>query len=160
MTKNEWKEIFDKLCIVYGRDNDAATMIAYFEYLEKYELQRVKDALNYIATHSKFFPKLAEITTEIEYQAVESTGNEVIDKLVKEHRFKNVEEKQYCIDMIKAGIIPYWLQKEIEERRLTIDDVDKEFDSLKEELGIDEDIQSVTSFDELFDKYRKENKEC
>lgn len=102
------------LGMAYGKEFTQQECELYYEFLREYNIETFKTAIKNIIRTSKFLPKINEIIEECE-RCKEQVKFDVLEFMNNKGYFKDTLEYQKASLFMERGIVPEWLQKDINE---------------------------------------------
>lgn len=100
------------LGMAYGKEFTQQECELYYEFLREYNYETFKIAIKSIIRTSKFIPKINEIIDACEKAKVQ-TRYEVIEYMNQMGYFKMPREYEKASSFMERGIVPEWLQNDI-----------------------------------------------
>ena len=101
MDLKEFSVPYTKLCFSFNQQIQQGQLLAYFEQLNMFDVEKLKEACWNLARTSTFFPKIAEIIDEI--KSVQLKPNLVYKQLENKETIPQQEEVRKMIkDLIKT----------------------------------------------------------
>lgn len=112
MTELEAVKGLKFLGIAYGKEFDQEECQVYYEFLKEYTYDTFRTAVKEIIRKSKFLPKINELCEECELHK-NNVKYEVIEFMRRQGYFKTPEEYEKTTTWVGRGIVPEWLQEDI-----------------------------------------------
>lgn len=100
------------LGMAYGKEFTQQECELYYEFLREYNYETFKKAIKNIIRTSKFIPKINEIIEACD-KAKEQTRFEVLEYMNQQGYFKHPREYEKASLFMERGIVPSWLQNDI-----------------------------------------------
>ena len=102
------------LGMAYGKEFTQQECELYYEFLREYSNETFKTAIKNIIRSSKFIPKINELIQACD-NAKEQVKFEVIEYMNSIGYFKHPKEYEKATLFMERGVVPEWLQKDINE---------------------------------------------
>lgn len=100
------------LGMAYGKEFSQQECELYYEFLQGYTYETFKTAIKNIIKSSKFLPKVTDIIEACE-GAKTQTRFDVVEFMKQMGYFKHIKEYEKTILFMERGIVPEWLQNDI-----------------------------------------------
>lgn len=113
MTKEECVKGLKYLSLAYGNNGYSREECEiYYEFLQAYEYDIFRHAVKNIIKSSKFIPKITELVEECEKEK-KASKFEIVEFMKQRGYFKAPTEYEKANLFLERGIIPEWLQNDI-----------------------------------------------
>ena len=112
MTEVECTKVLTYLGTAFGKEFDQSEAEQYYDFLNEYSYDTFKRAVKNIIKRSKFLPKISEIIEECD-NCKETAKIDVIEFMHQNGYFKAVSEYAKAVQFVQRGIVPKWLQEDI-----------------------------------------------
>lgn len=114
MTQEELTKGLAYLGMAYGKEYSSIECEQHYDFLREYSYETFVAAVKSIIRTSKFLPKITELLEECENYK-ERTKFEVLDFMKEKGYFKSIIEYEKASSFMERGIVPEWLQRDINE---------------------------------------------
>ena len=114
MTEVECTKVLTYLGTAFGKEFEQAEAEQYYDFLNEYSYETFKKAVKNIIKKSKFLPKISELIEECE-NCKETLKLDVIEFMLQKGYFKAISEYEKAVHFVQKGIVPSWLQEDINE---------------------------------------------
>lgn len=112
MTKEELVKGLTYLGTAYGKEYTTIELEQHYDFLREYSYETFVAAIKSIIRKSKFLPKITELLEECE-KFKEQIKFNVIEFMNSKGYFKHIREYEKATDFMTRGIVPEWLQEDI-----------------------------------------------
>ena len=112
MTETEFVKGLTYLGIAYKQEFSKTETEVYYDFLKEYSYQTFVNAIKNIVKTSKFLPKITELIEACE-NAKSLVRFDVLEYMNKIGYFKDPSEYQKASLFMERGIVPSWLQEDI-----------------------------------------------
>lgn len=114
MTEQELVKGLTYLGTAYGKEYSKMECELHYDFLKEYNYETFVKAIKSIIKKSKFLPKVTELLEECEiYKG--KTRFEVLEFMNQKGYFKAPTEFEKASLFMERGIVPEWLQRDINE---------------------------------------------
>ena len=114
MTQEQFKDSMAYLGIAYGKEFTAQELTIYYDFLKEFSDETLVKAIKSIIKTSKFLPKITELL-EICEKYKEQARFDVLEFMKEKGYFKTPIEYEKATLFMERGIVPKWLQEDINE---------------------------------------------
>ena len=114
MTEQELVKGLTYLGTAYGKEYSQIECGQHYDFLKEYNYETFVKAIKSIIKKSKFLPKITELLEECENNKGQVIYD-VLEYMRKMGYFKIPEEYDKATHFMELGIIPEWLQEDINE---------------------------------------------
>ena len=114
MTEQELVKGLTYLGTAYGKEYTQMECQQHYDFLKEYSYETFVAAIKNIIKKSKFLPKITELLEECE-NCKEGAVYEVLEFMRLRGYFKTPLEYDKATSFMAKGIVPEWLQKDINE---------------------------------------------
>lgn len=101
------------LGLAYDKQYTQEEIRLYYDFLKEFDDDVIVKAIKEIIKTSKFIPKINELVEKCQ-SIKENISFDVLEYMNNVGYFKDVSEYEKASLFLKKGIIPYWLQKDID----------------------------------------------
>lgn len=101
------------LGLAYDKQYTQEEIKLYYDFLKDFSDDVIVKAIKEIIKTSKFIPKITELVEKCQ-SIKENISFDVLEYMNNVGYFKDVSEYEKASLFLKKGIIPYWLQKDID----------------------------------------------
>lgn len=112
MSEQELVKGLTYLGVAYGKEYSKFECEQHYDFLKEYNYETFVTAIKNIIKTSKFLPKITELIESCE-NCKSKTKFDVIEYMNKQGYFKDSIEYDKTINFMEKGIVPDWLQKDI-----------------------------------------------
>lgn len=112
MTEQEFLESMTYLGLAYGKQYTQEEIKQHYDFLKDYNDITFINAIKNIIKTSKFLPKITDLIEACEGSKTQ-TRFDVIEYMNKVGYFKTPNEYEKAILFMERGVVPSWLQKDI-----------------------------------------------
>lgn len=112
MTEQEFLESMTYLGLAYGKQYTQEEIKQHYDFLKDYNDTTFITAIKNIIKTSKFLPKITDLIEACE-SAKTHTRFDVIEYMNKVGYFKNPNEYEKATLFMERGVVPSWLQEDI-----------------------------------------------
>ena len=112
MTEVECTKALVYLGTAFGKEFDKVEAEQYYDFLNEYSYETFKRAVKNVIKKSKFLPKISELVEECEI-CKETLKLDVIEYMLQKGYFKAMSEYEKTVHFVQKGIVPKWLQDDI-----------------------------------------------
>lgn len=112
MTEQELVKGLTYLGTAYGKEYTKLECEQHYDFLKEYSYETFVAAIKSIIKKSKFLPKITELLEECENYK-EQKRFEVLEFMKEKGYFKHPNEYEKATSFMEKGIIPEWLQNDI-----------------------------------------------
>ena len=123
MTEIELIKGLKFLGLAYGKEFDQAECQVYYDFLKDYSYDTFRQAVKGLVKKSKFLPKINELVDACD-ELKQQVRYDVIEFMRQKGYFKIPEEYDKTTMWMTEGIVPEWLQE----------DINKYYKMMKQEL--------------------------
>lgn len=112
MTKKELVKGLSYLGTALGKEYSKEECEVFYDFLKDYDYSIFVEAIKSRIKSSSFLPKVNELIEECE-KCKKETNIKIVDVMKQNGYFKSPVEYEKTIGFIKAGVIPSWLQQDM-----------------------------------------------
>ena len=112
MTPEQFKDSMSYLGIAYGKEFTQQELTVYYDFLKEFSDETLVKAIKNIIKTSKFMPKINELVEECD-NCKEQVKYEVLEFMKQQGYFKAPIEYEKASLFMERGIVPKWLQEDI-----------------------------------------------
>lgn len=112
MSEKEFADSMAYLGMAYGKEYTKQELIVHYDFLKEFSDETLIKAIKNIIKKSKFLPKINELVEECE-KCKEQLRFEVLDYMNQQGYFKHPREYEKASLFMERGIVPEWLQNDI-----------------------------------------------
>lgn len=130
MNKKEFSEIISLIQIAYNKQYSKEEIEVMYDLLENFEYNTLKIAIKRLITTSRYVPNVSQIISE--YKQIKR--DEGYNKIMKARELRNIktnEELDKAMKWLDKGIVPDWLDKDLQEIPMSeneLKELQKEFE--------------------------------
>ena len=114
MTQEELVKGLTYLGMAYGKEYSKVECEQHYDFLREYNYDTFVKAIKNIIKNSKFLPKITELLEECE-KCKDQVVFEILEFMNQKGYFKATIEYEKANEFMARGIVPEWLQKDINE---------------------------------------------
>ena len=130
MNKKEFSEIISLMQIAYNKQYSKEEIEVMYDLLKDFEYNTLKVAIKKLITISRYVPNVSQIISE--YKQIKR--DEGYNKILKARELGNIktnEELDKAMKWLDKGIVPDWLDKNLQEMPMNeneLEELQKEFE--------------------------------
>ena len=117
MGKTEFVKAMSFLGVAFGKEYTTEECDVYYSFLKEFDYQVFVSAIKNRIKKSPYLPKINELIEECDL-CQEEIKFKVIEFMNEHGYFKATVEYEKSIRFLKSGIVPSWLQKDIDKYSL------------------------------------------
>lgn len=114
MTQEELVKGLTYLGMAYGKEYSKVECEQHYDFLREYNYETFVKAIKNIIKKSKFLPKITELLEECDI-CKEQARFEVLEFMRSKGYFKDTSEYDKASLFMERGLVPEWLQRDINE---------------------------------------------
>ena len=132
MNKKEFSEIISLIQIAYNKQYLKEEIEVMYDLLKDFEYNTLKVAIKRLIATSRYVPNVSQIITE--YKQIKR--DEGYNKILKARELGNIktnEELDKAMKWLDKGIVPDWLDKDLQETPMSeteLENLQKEFEEI------------------------------
>lgn len=132
MNKKEFSEIISLIQIAYNKQYLKEEIEVMYDLLKDFEYDTLKIAIKRLIATSRYVPNVSQIITE--YKQIKR--DEGYNKILKARELGNIktnEELDKAMKWLDKGIVPDWLDKDLQETPMSeteLENLQKEFEEI------------------------------
>lgn len=112
MERNQFVKAMTYLGMAYGKSFTQEEVELYYDFLKEYQYESLVAAIKKFVKKSKYVPKINELIEECEKTKI-TKQFDVVEYMKDMGYFKSPIEYDKTIHFMQRGIVPEWLQRDI-----------------------------------------------
>ena len=120
MSEKDFVNSMSYLGLAYGKEFTQLELMQYYDFLKEYSDNTLTKAIKNIIRTSKFLPKINELIDECE-KCKEQVRFDVLEFMRQQGYFKDTTEYEKASLFMERGIVPEWLQRDINKYYMMMD---------------------------------------